>query len=258
MLELASLSAVGLVALATVFCGRIDSLEEARRDRWMSAAGGGSVAFIFVYLLPKLSTAQATLSSSADHGFFAYLNHHSFLLALAGLLTFWALERMVVVLVAGLVTSLKHSPGRSPSRLRIPTWSPLLYAQTLMFSAYAMLVGYLLVETASGDLRTLALYAVAMALHFLAMGLGLKHQVGDAYDRLERWLLVAALLIGWLLAQLTEVPYARVALWNSLFAGMLIYFVIKNEVPSPSRGRFKPLLLGALTYASLVQVAELL
>ena len=46
--------------------------------------------------------------------------------------------------------------------------------------------------------------------------------------RLERWLLAAALLSGWLLAQPTEIPYARVALWNSLFAGMLIYFVIKN------------------------------
>jgi hypothetical protein len=127
-----------------------------------------------------------------------------------------------------------------------------------MFSAYAMLVGYLLVETAGGDLRTLALYSLAMALHFLAMGVSLKKQLGDAYDRLERWLLVAALLVGWLLAQLTEVPYLRVALWNSLFAGMLIYFVIKNEVPRPARGRFKPLLFGALAYATLVQVAELL
>ena len=132
----------------------------------------------------------------------------------------------------------------------------LLYAQTFMFSAYAMLVGYLIVETAGDDLTTLALYALAMALHFLAMGLGLKHQIGEAYDRLERWLLAAALLSGWLLAQLTELPYARVALWNSLFAGMLIYFVIKNEVPSPSGGRFKPLLLGAIAYSALVLVAN--
>ncbi len=224
----------------------------------MSAAGGGSVAFTFVYLLPKLATAQVVLSASADRGLLAYLSHHSALLALAGLLTFWAFERMVVVLVAGLVTSLEHPPSGSRSRLSAPAWSPLLYTQTLMFSAYAMLVGFLLAETASDDLAPLALYALAMALHFLAMGLGLKHQIGEAYDRLERWLLAAALLIGWLLALLTEVPDMRMALWNSLFAGMLIYIVIKNEVPSPSEGRFKPLLFGAAAYTILVQVTKAL
>jgi hypothetical protein len=63
-------------------------------------------------------------------------------------------------------------------------------------------------------------------------------------------------MIGWLLAQLTEVPDVRVALWNSLFAGVLIYFVIKNEVPSPSKGLFMPLLFGALMYSVLVQLAK--
>jgi hypothetical protein len=58
-----------------------------------------------------------------------------------------------------------------------------------MFSAYAMLVGYLIVETAGDDLATISLYALAMALHFLAMGLSLKHQVGEASYRRERWLL---------------------------------------------------------------------
>ena len=180
------------------------------------------------------------------------------MLALAGLLTFWGFERMVVVLVDGLVASLERSPGGSHSRLRSPVWSPLLYAQTLLFSSYAMLVGYLIVETAGDDLSSLGLYALAIALHFLAMGLGLKHQIGDAYDRLERWLLAAALLCGWLLAQLSELPYARVALWNSLFAGMLIYFVIKNEVPRPSVGKFQPLLFGAVGYAILVLAAQAL
>jgi hypothetical protein len=258
MLELASLAAVGLVALAVVLCGRIDALPSTRRDLLLSACGGGSVAFIFVELMPKLASAEVALASSLDRGFLGYLNHHSSLLALAGLLIFWAFERLVVVLVAGLVTSLENSPGSARGRSRTPAWSPLLYFQTLMFSAYAMLVGYLIVETAGDDFRTLPLYALAMALHFLAMGLSLKHQIGEAYDRLERWLLMAALLGGWLLALLTDAPYVRVALWNSLFAGMLIYFVVKHEVPNLSEGRFKPLFAGALGYTVLVQVMRAL
>jgi hypothetical protein len=258
MLELVSLLAIGLVVLATLFCGQIDSLEAARRDRWMSAAGGGSVAFIFVELLPKLSAAQASLTNSVDRGILSYLNHHSSLLALVGLLVFWAFERLVFVLVSRLVRSLEDSPGAARARSSAPAWSPLLYAQTFLFSAYAMLVGYLIVETSVNDYRTVALYGLAMALHFLAMGLGLKHQIGDAYNRVERWLLAAGLLAGWLLALVTEVPYVRVALWNSLFAGMIIYFVIKNEVPGPATGRFKPLLLGAVAYTALVQVTKAL
>ena len=254
MLDLPSLSAVGLVVLATLLCGQVDKLEPERRNFWKSAAGGTSAAFIFVVLFPKLVAAQAALTSGVDHGFFAYLNHHSSLIALVGLLTFWAFERKVVVLVARLATSLEESPGGSHSRSNTPVWSPLLYTQALMFSAYAGLVGYLIAETTGGDLRVLALYTLAMALHFLGLGLSLRYQIGEAYDHLERWLLAAALLFGWLLAQLTELSYVRVALLNSLFAGMLIYFVIKNEVPSPSKGRFKPLLYGAVGYSILVEV----
>ena len=64
------------------------------------------------------------------------------------------------------------------------------------------------------------------------------------------------MLAGWALAQLTEVPYSSLALWNSLFAGMLIFFVIKSEIPSPRDGHFIPLLLGAVGYSALALVIE--
>ena len=43
---------------------------------------------------------------------------------------------------------------------------------------------------------------------------------------------------------------------NSLFAGMLMFFVLRHEVPSPKEGRFVPLFLGALGYAALALAIE--
>ena len=155
------------------------------------------------------------------------------------------------MLVGGMIDSLEDTPQARFPRLRAPLWRPLLYAQAMAFASYTMLVGYLIAESPSRDYAALGLFSFAMALHFLAMSLGLRHELAEAYDRFERWLLAAAILAGWGLAQLTEIPYWRLALWNSLFAGMLIFYVIRSEVPSPKDGHFIPLLLGAVSYSAL-------
>ncbi len=262
MFELTSLAAVSLLALVCLFGPGIGFQDPKRHEFWMSAIGGASAAFVFVVLLPKLAAAETALRSVVAGSVLAYVSHHSYLLALTGLLAFWALERLLFVLAQRLVDSLARSPGgvappgASSTGSRSPLWRPLLYCQGLAFAGYAMLVGYLIVETSSRSYVALLLFSLAMALHYFAMALELRHQIGDAYDSFERWLFAFALLAGWLLAITTEIPYARLALWNSLFAGMLIYFVIRNEIPSPQKGLFRPLFAGALAYSALVLATE--
>ncbi len=256
MFDLSSLAGVSLLVWVCLFGPRLLLKDIDRTCFWMSALGGASVAFVFMVLLPKLAGSQTALQNIVGNSVLAYVSHHSYMLALAGLVAFWTLERTVVVLTEGLLDSLKQSPGHSPTGSRSPRWRPLLYAQGLMFAGYAMLVGYLIVETSGRSYSTLLLFSLAMALHFLAMTFGLKEKIGAAYDSFERWLLASAVLAGWLLAVTTEIPYERLVLWNSVFAGMLIYFVIKNEVPGPDKGLLRPLLGGALAYSALVLMAE--
>lgn len=256
MFDLASAAAVSLIAFMILFGGKIRFRDAERRNRWMSAAGGTSAAFIFVVLLPKLLAAQSALENTGDSGILAYLRFHSFLLGLAGLLAFWALDRMVAVLVGGMIASLERPQDHPPSRSRGPLWRPLLYGQAVAFASYTMLVGYLIARLP--DYPMLGLFSLAMALHLLAMSIGLSDELAEAYDHFERWLLAAAILAGWALAQFTEVLPWRLALWNSLFAGMLMFFVIRNEVPSPKEGHFVPLLLGAVGYSALVLAIEAL
>jgi hypothetical protein len=256
MFDAASAAAVSLIALMLLFGDRIRFRDSEREARWMSAVGGSSAAFVFIVLLPKLSGAHAELQNVAGSEMLGYLSSHSFLLGLIGLLLFWSLDRIVVVLVRGMVDSSGRPQGNRFSRSRGPLWQPLLYTQAMAFACYAMLVGYLVAEFPSRDYPALGLFSLAMALHIFAMSLALSHELGEAYVRFERWLLAAAMLAGWALAQLTEVPYASLALWNSLFAGMLVFFVIKSEIPSPRDGHFIPLLLGAVGYSALALVIE--
>ncbi len=199
---------------------------------------------------------MGTTQNAAASGILGYLRSHSFLLGLMGLLLFWSLDRIVFVLVRGVLDSCQRPQGNRFSRSRGPLWEPLLYAQAVAFAGYTMLVGYLVAESTSRDYPTLCLFSFAMALHVLAMSLALSHQLGDAYVRFERWLFATAILAGWALAQLTEIPYSSLALWSSLFAGMLIFFVIQKEIPSPKDGHFIPLLLGAVGYSALALVIE--
>ncbi len=255
MFALVSAAAVGLIALTFLFCNRIRFQDGERRERWMSAAGGASAAFVFVVLLPKLLLAQSTFQG-VDSGILGYLVHHSFLLALAGLLVFWALDRMVVVLVRGMIGSLENTSGSRYLNSQYPLWRPLLYVQATAFASYTVLVGYLIAEWPSRDYARLCLFSLAMTLHFLAMSLSLRRELAEAYDRFERWLLAAAILAGWALAQFTEIAPWALALWSSLFAGMIIFYVVRSEIPSPKDGHFLPLLLGAVGFSTLALVIE--
>ena len=61
------------------------------RSRWLSGAGGVSVAYVFVHILPELSEHQAVLEE-AETGFVSYLEHHVYLLALLGLTVYYVFE----------------------------------------------------------------------------------------------------------------------------------------------------------------------
>jgi hypothetical protein len=256
MPSLASAAAAALIALVFLFGNKIRFRDPERRDRWLSAAGGASAAYVFAVLLPKLVSAQVTLQELGGEGVLGFLRYHAFLVALVGVLVFWAFDRLVIVLVDGMIESLEGGARPHRTRMRGPLWRPVLYTQAVAFASYTLLVGYLMGASVNAGLAQTGLFALAMALHFLGMAHGLHHQLGEAYDGFERWLLAAAILAGWCLAQFVELAQASLALWSSLFAGMLLFFVLRHEVPSPKEGRFVPLLLGALGYCALALSIE--
>ena len=84
-----------LLALVHIFAGKLRFLEGIPRSRWLSLAGGISVAYVFARLLPEPAEAQERLGESAG-GFLSRLEHHAYVLALAGLAFFYGVERVTV------------------------------------------------------------------------------------------------------------------------------------------------------------------
>lgn len=52
-LEIVALIAAAILALIHLFAGKLRFLEGIPRSRWLSLAGGASIAYVFLHLLPR-------------------------------------------------------------------------------------------------------------------------------------------------------------------------------------------------------------
>lgn len=90
-------SLIAALALAIVHAsaGNLRFLHGTPRSRWLSLAGGVSVAYVFVHLLPELSEGQQVLAEAAG-GALGFLESHVYLVALLGLAVFYGLDRVAL------------------------------------------------------------------------------------------------------------------------------------------------------------------
>jgi len=236
------------IALAAVhvLSGRLRFLNRIPRSRWLSVAGGMSVAYVFAYLLPELAKGQQTVEGDVGPGetpFLPFLEDHVYLLALFGLALFYGIE--------------KHSRMSRHQRREgdgdAATGAGAFWLSIGSFTVYNAIIGYLLVD---GELRTLdalVLYTVALGVHFVINDGGLREHHKQVYHRVGRWLVAGAVLAGLALGLATEVPERAIALLLAFVAGGVILNVLKEELPSEQRAQFVPFLLGAALYTVLLQ-----
>lgn len=236
-------TAAVFLALVHLFASKLRFLDGIPRSRWLSLAGGIAIAYVFARLLPELAEAQERLGDAAG-GLFGRLEHHAYLLALAGLALFYGVERVTV-----------RSRSERREREGKDTAGPRAFSLSIgSFAFYTGLIGYALEDASDAGGRTLVLFTVAMALHFVVNDYGLSEHHKDAYRRLGRWLLAGAVLAGWLLSQLVELPETALVAVLAFLAGGVVLNVLKEELPERRRSRFSAFALGAAGYAALLQV----
>jgi hypothetical protein len=226
----AALAAAALVA-AHLLAGGLRFLDVAPRSRWLSAAGGVSVAYVFVHLLPELREAQEAVEREAG-GFLPFLEDHVFLVALAGLALFYGVE----------LASRRSGGGGGAFRLSMTS-----------FAVYNAIVGYLLVEREDDGVRDLALFALAMGVHFVVNDHALRAHHREAYARVGRWLLAASVVVGVAVGHAAELSQAGLGLLIAFLGGGVILNVLKEELPEERESRFWAFALGAAAYAALLQ-----
>lgn len=228
-----------LLALVHVFATHLVFLDRVPRSRWLSAASGLSVAYVFVHLLPEIAAGHDTLGE-AGRG--SERLPTLWLVALAGLAVFYGLERLA-----------KGSRKDEASEGREATTAPAVFwLHIASFALYNVLVGYLLQHRLDAGSAALLMFGLAMALHFLVNDHGLHAHHTHRYRRVGRWLLAAAVLVGYALGLGVEVGEAAIAVLIAFLGGGVVLNVLKEELPDERQSQFLPFALGAAAYAALL------
>ncbi|MFC4549226.1 MULTISPECIES: hypothetical protein [Halorussus] len=209
------------------------------RSYWLSGAGGVSVAYVFIHILPELDAGQAAIEASV----LGFLEHHVYLLALSGFALYYGVERLA---------QRSTDDGEGGERPDLEESDGVFWVHVGSFAAYNLIIGYLLVHRERPGLDSLLFYAFAVGLHFLVNDHGLREHHHDAYDRVGRWVLAAAVLTGVGVGLLTSVGEPLVMSLFAFLAGGIILNVIKEELPKERRSNFWAFGVGTAGYAALL------
>jgi zinc transporter ZupT len=238
-----TLLAAMLLATVHLFAGKLRFLQGTPRSRWLSVAGGISVAYVFVHLLPELSAGQETLARRFDE-IVGFAERHVYLISLVGLITFYGLERL----------------AKSSRRQRAAvgsgdaTEAKVFWIHIASFTVYNALIGYLLLHREAQTASSLVFYVFAMALHFVVTDFGLDQDHKHQYRHHGRWILTIAIFAGWIVGYLTEISEAAIAVLVAFLAGGVVLNVLKEELPEERESSFLAFLLGAASYAALLLI----
>ena len=258
------LLAAAALAVTHLFAAKLRFLDRIPRSGWLSAAGGVSVAYVFVHLLPELAEAQDAADEGGGRRFGAGVaGAEVWLLALAGLVAFYGLDRLVMHAetlgdprrevgpgaggeTGGAdsvedVAKGKEASGHGPFWLHLSS-----------FAVYNVITGAVMVGNEDRTPAGLGLFALAMALHFLVTDLGLMKAYRGAWTRIGRWALAAAVLLGAGVESLVAAPEALIDGVTAFLGGGVVLNVLKEELPEERRSRFGAFAAGVAGYAGLL------
>ena len=238
----------GSLAAAIVFVGaylvgrRIGSSESRERfwshRRFVSAAAGISVAYIFIDVLPELEVQRQVLVKTAGDTALLFAEQRIYALALLSFVIIYGLEHMVLV----------NRERRSKS-VAAGEGDAVYWLQLTGYAAYSALIGYLVIERAVRGVLPLVAYTFAMAVHFLIVDHALEEEHGRAYQARGRRLLAASVLVGWLIGVATPLSDVVIARLFAILAGGVVITSLRAELPDDREGRFWPFCFGAVVFA---------
>ncbi|NEP56329.1 MAG: hypothetical protein F6K31_04805 [Symploca sp. SIO2G7] len=231
--------AVGL-ALIHAFVSKLNVFAFIPERRWFSFAGGVSIGYVFLEVLPELRHAQEELEQSTIP-LVAYLENHVYLLALLGLLVFYGLDIWILTSRQNPIANITANKG-----------SAVFWIHITAFAMLNAIIGYLLQDLGQHSLLQCILFFVAVALHLFIMDQSLREHHKTLYDKKGRWLLTAAIMVGAIAGQVFHLKEATISIIWSFFAGSIILNILKRELPDAKKSCFWSFLGGTLLYTGLL------
>lgn len=213
------------------------------RSKWLSLAGGISVAYIFMHVMPELQEWQEVFVETTTFRTIQFLEHHLYLISLFGLMIFYGLERAAKLSKE----SHRNAPDKQASHNVRVFW-----VHIISFSIYNFLIGYLLVHREENSFRNLAFFVVAMGFHFLVNDYGLIDHYKEDYKKKGRWIVALAIIAGWIVGVLTEITQLYIGIIFGFVAGGIILNILKEELPEERKSNFWAFAFGVIAYATLL------
>lgn len=239
-------SALAALLLALIhFSANFLRFSHIPRSKWLSIAGGISVSYVFIHLLPELEEWQELFEQRYQHQL-SFFKHHLYLVALLGLAIFYGMEKAAIVSRA----SRRHSEQEKEENNQMVFWLHII-----IFSVYNALIGYLLVHRENESMADLIWFAIAMAFHFIVNDYSLLDHYRHNYQKRGRWIVSFFVLGGWLAGVVTDVSEIFVAVLFSLVAGSIILNVLKEELPEERESNFWAFFSGILIYSAVLLVS---
>ena len=247
-ISLASLVAALILAMAYVAGGWLTAHggEEGIRAcrRWISAAAGVSVAYVFVDVLPELAAQNRAVVAAAGGERTLFAEQRIYVLALLSFVILYGIQYFVLA-----------SRERRPHGETTAALDSTYLLHLAGYSAYSVLIGHLLTERSERGAVTLTIYTVAMALHFLIVDHSLFEEHGARYAGTGRALMAASVVAGWLIGAATHISPVTFARLFAILAGGVVITSLRAELPNQRQGRFWYFVLGAVLFAAILLFA---
>lgn len=245
---LVALVPLAVLVAAHLLAAHLRGLAGRHEAAVVSAAGGISVAYVFLHLLPEVAAGARVVGESVGD-LVAHVPVQEllvFLVALAGFTVFYVAERY-----AARHGSARHGgAGASSSAFGV---------HLAAFAVYNVAVAYTLPERVEEDTLSAAVFTLAVAVHVLVVDRGLAEHHPRRYGHVGRFVLAGALLLGWLLAGIAAPTSSlTVSLMTALVAGSVLLTVFQEELPRARDTRTWPFLAGLGANTALLLVLALL
>lgn len=182
--------------------------------RMRSFAGGVGVGYVFIVVLPALSTWQGSARQQLD------TERLVFAVAMAGLVLYYLLE-------VGVERLDQKRRGRAAAWVHISG-----------FALYSAIVGFILAVYADRGALWLMAYTAALSLHVYMNDrfiFSTRH-----YPAAARWILAGSVLAGWGAGVAAPHRYALATFVFAALAGGMMLNILKEELPPEKDG--KPLM----------------
>jgi hypothetical protein len=237
----ASLVAVIGLAVVHLLASKLRFIDVIPRSRFLSFAGGMSVAYVFLRILPDLGRSQVRVGYEVEEAL-SVPRDPLYLVALLGVIVFYGLERLA---------DRSRQQRRAAEGEDCPSPS-VFWLSIASYSIVNFAVGYLLVQREGGGVFRLSLFFVAMSLWFVVNDYGLRVQHRQHYRHLGRWILSGMIVVGWAVSLLAPLPDALLSLALAFVGGGVVLNVLKEELPRERESRFWAFALGAAMYSGLL------